>query len=80
MVIEPTTRAADLTVDRKWINHGITFPVAALVVSMPGQILGYINPWLTLQGPGTSRTVAREVLDVLMGLLLVSNRVSQANR
>lgn len=44
------------------------------------QILGYINPWLTLKGPGATSTVAREVLDVFMGLLLMSNRVSQANR
>lgn len=44
------------------------------------QILGYINPWLTLKGPGATCTVAREVLDVFMGLLLMSNRISQANR
>lgn len=44
------------------------------------QILGYINPWMMLKGPGATCTVAREVLDVLMGLLLMSNRISQANR
>lgn len=44
------------------------------------QILGYINPWLTLRGPGATCTVAREVLDVFMGLLVMSNRISQANR
>lgn len=44
------------------------------------QILGYINPWLMLKGPGATCTVAREVLDVFMGLLLMSNRISQANR
>lgn len=49
---------------------------------IPGglQILGYINPWLTHKGPGATCTVAREVLDVFMGLLLMSNRISQANR
>lgn len=49
-------------------------------VCLRRQILGYINPWMTLKGPGATCTVARETLDVFMGLLLMSNRISQANR
>lgn len=44
------------------------------------QILGYVNPWLAVVGPGGNCTIAREVLDVYTGLLLTANRVSQANR